>query len=80
MPPSVADLRCLWCEHKLGFDAEDQVWYHSDTGKVRCADDEHDADDLAYRPSRDVLSGVERPPQTRGAQVVPPNVRRRSLL
>jgi hypothetical protein len=50
MPLPVADRICLWCEQELGFDAEDQVWFHSETGKVRCADGEHDADPLESRP------------------------------
>jgi hypothetical protein len=50
MPAAVVDRRCLWCEQEVGFDAEDKVWFHSDTGKVLCADGEHNADPLELRP------------------------------
>jgi hypothetical protein len=41
---------CIWCNKEVGLDPDDQVWFHSKTGKVQCADGVHDADPLEPQP------------------------------
>jgi hypothetical protein len=37
---------CIWCNKEVGWDPDDNAWFHSKTGKVQCADGKHSADPL----------------------------------
>ena len=45
--------RCLWCDKPIGRDPEDDVWFHSRSGSVDCADGKHQAEPLNRRYSAD---------------------------